>query len=96
MRIGINLDEKGRCCGRKPLEYRSREPGFPDGHKFCPRCDRAFDREDGSQLPNWAWRLQLDGTFERNTNLLPTSSKFVARAQGQTAVNSDIRTALGK
>ena len=45
------LDGKGRCCGRKPLTYK-REGG---PHKFCPRCDRAFNIETGDWIPNWAW-----------------------------------------
>lgn len=91
----MKLDEKGRCCGRKPLEYKSREPGFPDGHKFCPRCDRAFDRFDGEQVKNWAWRLLPDGSFERNTNKTPTSDKFTARSFGQQIVQEDIADFLG-
>lgn len=51
------LDERGRCCGRKPIEYR-REP-----HKFCPRCDRAFDSVTGEQIGNWAYTRDADGTF---------------------------------
>jgi hypothetical protein len=43
------LDEKGRCCGRKPLVYKR------DPHLFCTRCDRAFDPDTGKQIGNWAW-----------------------------------------
>ena len=42
------LDEKGRCCGRKPLVYK-RPP-----HLFCCRCDREFTPE-GVHRANWAW-----------------------------------------
>lgn len=48
------LDAKGRCCGRKPLDYkgswRSTEP-----QKFCCRCDRAYDRVTGEQIENFAF-----------------------------------------
>jgi uncharacterized Zn finger protein (UPF0148 family) len=46
----VNLDDKGRCCGRKPLLYKR------NGQLFCPRCDRAFALDDGTQIENWAWR----------------------------------------
>lgn len=53
----MKLDDKGRCCGRKPLEYKR------DGHKFCPRCDRAYDIATGEQITNWAWLKKPDGEF---------------------------------
>lgn len=43
------LDEKGRCCGRKPLVYK--RPSF---HYFCCKCSRDFGA-DGSQYGNWAY-----------------------------------------
>ena len=52
----MKLDDKGRCrcCGRKPLEYKGRiEPA----HKFCPRCDRAYDMK-GNQKANFAYDSQ--------------------------------------
>lgn len=52
------LDEKGRCCGIKPIVYRG-----PNPYLFCSRCDRAFS-PDGQQIENWAWLLQ-DGKFVR-------------------------------
>ncbi len=51
----MTLDEKGRCCGRKPIEYKGGNP-----HKFCTRCNRAFDSRNGEQVQNWAWRKQGD------------------------------------
>lgn len=53
-----HLDDKGRCCGRKPLVYKR-----PDHHLFCTRCDREFDRL-GNQRPNWAW-IERDGQFAK-------------------------------
>ena len=45
----MNLDEKGRCCGLKPLVYKR------DRRRFCHRCDREFDIDTGEQVSNWAW-----------------------------------------
>uniref|UniRef100_A0A6M3LEZ0 Uncharacterized protein n=1 Tax=viral metagenome TaxID=1070528 RepID=A0A6M3LEZ0_9ZZZZ len=44
------LDEKGRCCGRKPIVYKR------DPYRYCPRCDRAYDLDEDRQIPNWAWK----------------------------------------
>lgn len=51
------LDEKGRCCGRKPITYKRPR------HLFCFRCDRAYDFDTGHQIENWAWKDLKDGTF---------------------------------
>lgn len=58
----IRLDEKGRCCGRKPLDYKSRWSTREGPQRYCPRCDRAYDRDTGEQMPNWAFRRSADGT----------------------------------
>lgn len=52
-----SLDERGRCCGRKPLVYKRPRPG----HFFCARCDRAFNLETGIQTENWAWKFSSTG-----------------------------------
>jgi hypothetical protein len=44
-----HLDEKGRCCGRKPLVYKR-----PEHYLFCVRCNARFT-PTGVQEPNWAW-----------------------------------------
>lgn len=54
----MKLDEKGRCCGRKPIDYKGSWRG--PAHKFCARCDRAYDRITGEQIENWAWKKQGD------------------------------------
>ena len=60
----MNLDDKGRCCGKKPLDYKGGNVASPRiPHKFCPRCDRAYDRETGKQIENWAW-VQYSSTNE--------------------------------
>ena len=51
------LDERGRCCGRKPLTYKRTR------HYFCPRCCSAFALDTGQQIENWAWKRQADGRF---------------------------------
>ncbi|MCP5006496.1 MAG: hypothetical protein GY941_21540 [Planctomycetes bacterium] len=52
------LDEKGRCCGRKPLHYKGggwcSPPEAP--MLFCFRCDRAYDVNTGRQKENWAFK----------------------------------------
>ena len=57
----MKLDEKGRCCGRKPLRYKRH--GGPDhpACRFCPRCDRAYSPETGEQIENWAYTRTADG-----------------------------------
>ncbi len=45
------LDEKGRCCGRKPIVYKHgglTPMGLP--HKFCPRCGTNYDIETGVEI----------------------------------------------
>lgn len=49
------LDERGRCCGRKPIPYRTTR------HWFCDRCDRAYAMPSGEQIANWAWFKRDDG-----------------------------------
>jgi hypothetical protein len=50
------LDEQGRCCGRKPLHYKTARgmKERADPHRFCTRCDAEFSM-DGQQRANWAW-----------------------------------------
>ena len=58
-----HLDEKGRCCGRKPIHYKGGSwcsPQIPQ--KFCDRCCRAYDPATGCQIENWAFKL-ADGVF---------------------------------
>lgn len=75
----MTLDDKGRCCGRKPLVYR-RPP-----HLFCDRCCRAFNAH-GRQIENWAWtaapdaEAQADG-FDRYVPVHPKAS-YAKRAFG--------------
>ena len=44
------LDEKGRCCGRKPLVYKR------PLSSICIRCSRAYDPSTNLQIENWAWK----------------------------------------
>jgi len=62
--VGSMLDSKGRCCGRKPLEYRGSWHG--PRQYFCTRCDRSFDLDTGKQIENWAWKRDPDsGEFRK-------------------------------
>ena len=44
------LDDKGRCCGRKPIRYKR------SGRLFCSRCDREYLIETGEQVESFAWK----------------------------------------
>lgn len=57
-----------RCCGRKPIRYKGGSWRSPEPQLFCPRCDRAYDLDDGEQIENWAWKNLGDRGFIRNTN----------------------------
>jgi hypothetical protein len=60
----MKLDEKGRCCGRKPLVYTTGRFTAPEGpQKFCFCCDRSYDLTTGEQIENWAWKKGKDGEF---------------------------------
>lgn len=59
----MKLDEKGRCCGRKPLVYKTLKYTGERPQKYCPRCDRAFDIKTGEQIKNWAWQLDEHGRW---------------------------------
>lgn len=62
----MRLDEKGRCCGCKPIHYKGgswRSPNHP--MKFCSRCCREFDPEGGEQRENWAWKLDPNNEWKR-------------------------------
>ncbi len=50
------LDDKGRCCGRKPIVYRGRNTTATGPHRFCTRCCAAYHLTENKQIPNWAWR----------------------------------------
>ena len=58
------LDDKGRCCGRKPLIYKrdKRWSRTRDFHYFCCRCAREFNA-DGKQRQSFSWKLLADGQF---------------------------------
>ena len=64
-RLRVKLDEKGRCCGRKPIHYKGGSWCSPPDSPmyFCHRCDREY-APDGQQRENWAWKMTSDGTFE--------------------------------
>lgn len=57
------LNDKGRCCGRKPMVYKTRHDSFASvvPYKWCPRCGRSFDPATGLQVENSEWREFEDG-----------------------------------
>lgn len=64
----MQLDEKGRCCGRKPVTYRGRNTTSEGPQRYCTRCDRSYDLEENEQIPNWAWKQSTDGEWHCQTN----------------------------
>ena len=67
------LDDKGRCCGRKPLVYK-RSRGWdqrPGPYRFCTICDRAYEFDRPEQIANWAYEACEGGFLRRN----PSSDK---------------------
>jgi len=59
------LDEKGRCCGRKPIVYKSHYSTAEGPQRYCPRCDRSYHITQNRQVPNWAWRLYVEKGKEK-------------------------------
>lgn len=51
------LDDRGRCCGRKPISYKR------TGHWFCDRCSRSYAMATSRQIPNWAWNATPGGYY---------------------------------
>ncbi len=56
------MTEEGRCCGRKPLFYKTSRgmKVVKDAHYFCTTCDAEFG-VDGKQRANWAWIAKPQG-----------------------------------
>jgi len=52
------IDEKGRCCGRKPLVYKR-----PIHYLYCCRCNSEYHFGSHEQIANWAWQ-KVDDKFE--------------------------------
>lgn len=44
------LDDKSRCCGRKPLVYKR------EGFLFCDRCDGQYDLISKIQVENFKYK----------------------------------------
>lgn len=58
------MDDKGRCCGVKPLYYKGgswRSP-LQAPMYFCCRCSREYDGATKIQRPNFAWKF-VNGEF---------------------------------
>lgn len=57
------IDEKGRCCGRKPLYYKGHH-SWRNARRmlFCDRCCREYDPDSHEQRENFHWMLN-DGRW---------------------------------
>ena len=49
------LDDKGRCCGRKPWVYKRTQ------ELFCGRCSRTYHLTTLEQKPNWRYSRTIGG-----------------------------------
>ena len=41
------LDEKGRCCGRKPMVYKR------EGKRYCHKCHRHYHLTEPHMIDSW-------------------------------------------
>lgn len=73
---GRHLDEKGRCCGKKPLVYK--RPSF---HYFCARCNREYGPE-GEQQDNWAFKGSMLRGFVMGEGSQKAAANTAARDLG--------------
>ena len=61
----MELDKKGRCCGRKPDYYRGLGRHSPiRPYYFCPNCKREYNM-DGAQQENWFWKKDTISIYRR-------------------------------
>ena len=58
----MKLDEKGRCCGRKPIVYKRKSV------LFCPRCDRVYSIFTKEQRENYFYKF-VNGDFVKVRNI---------------------------
>lgn len=70
------IDERGRCCGRKPLHYKLPAPRW-----FCARCDRQYGA-NGWQQANWCWRRWDDDHFVMSETSQRAAANDAARRLG--------------
>ena len=62
----MSMDAKGRCCGRKPILYKSGlRTSSKCPHFFCTRCDSSYDATTREQIENWAFVKDERGQFVR-------------------------------
>lgn len=56
----MKLSPNGRCCGKKPIVYKTAHyaPGGPQ--LYCDRCYRSYNLESREQISNWAWEKRGD------------------------------------
>jgi hypothetical protein len=71
------LNERGQCCGRKPIHYKGGSYCSPPGSpmKFCTVCSREYSVETGEQKENWAYRADGPGYFRVQDHNLARAMK---------------------
>lgn len=65
MMDATKLDERGRCCGRKPIPYKRGDAYTHEPHQFCDRCDRSYNTS-GEQISDWKYIVKDGECFPRN------------------------------
>lgn len=93
----MTLPANGRCCGRKPLLYKSiTDARIPTPHYFCVRCNRAYSIITGEQLENWAWMWVCGESGNQFVNRMPHMRKtlcdgaiFLTGAPGRFVCNCE-------
>jgi len=82
------LGADGRCCGRKPLEYRR------TGTLFCTRCDREYAIGTGAQQSNWGWRAVPGGFVPGDTSVgAAVSSTVFTKTLDQSKARAAVKAA---
>jgi len=87
------LDDKGRCCGRKPLIYKK-----PFHYLYCDRCNASFD-PNGTQRVNSFYDKSEGGFTSSGLSIgaalataeqsgLPCGVRLLARGDGWKAVEN--------
>ena len=64
-----SLDAQGRCCGRKPIFYKTHRmaKSLKDPRHFCATCSAEYT-PDGQQRANFAWKSVPGGFVPANTD----------------------------
>jgi len=58
------IDDKGKCCGRKPTAHKGQGTYRHGRKKHCPHCDRYYDYDTGAPTENYTWAV-INGAHVR-------------------------------